>query len=152
MVTEIGVSADRVAVIPNAVPAPPQKRQAAVSNCPVQILFRGNPSRRKGLHDLIAALAMDPLRKPGMAYERGRRRKPSIGTFRESSRAAGLSDRNNLHGLGRSQHNRCSFEFRRYNRAAVLRGRHGDVDTGGDVRWIMHSLYPSRQPQGGDRG
>ena len=92
VVTEIGVSADRVAVIPNAVPAPPQKRQAAASNCPVQILFLGNPSRRKGLHDLIAALAMNPLRSLEwrMSVAGGGN---DIGTFRELSRAAGLSDR-----------------------------------------------------------
>jgi glycosyltransferase involved in cell wall biosynthesis len=92
VVTEIGVSPDRVAVIPNAVPAPPQKRQAAASTPPVQILFLGNPSRRKGLHDLIAALAMNPLRSLEwrMSVAGGGN---DIGTFRELSRAAGLSDR-----------------------------------------------------------
>jgi glycosyltransferase involved in cell wall biosynthesis len=92
LVVEIGVSPDRVAVIPNAVPAPPQKRQAAASNQPVQIVFLGNPSRRKGLHDLIAALAMNPLRSLEwrMSVAGGGN---DIGTFRELSRAAGLSDR-----------------------------------------------------------
>ncbi len=92
VVTEIGVSPDRVAVIPNAVPAPPQKRRAAATNRPVQILFLGNPSRRKGLHDLIAALAMNPLRSLEwrMSVAGGGN---DIGTFRELSRAAGLSDR-----------------------------------------------------------
>jgi glycosyltransferase involved in cell wall biosynthesis len=92
LVTEIGVSPDRVAVIPNAVPAPPQIRRAAASNRPVQILFLGNPSRRKGLHDLIAALAMNPLRSLEwrMSVAGGGN---DIGTFRELSRAAGLSHR-----------------------------------------------------------
>ena len=62
------------------------------SNRPVQILFLGNPSRRKGLHDLIAALAMNPLRSLEwrMSVAGGGN---DIGTFRELSRAAGLSDR-----------------------------------------------------------
>ena len=90
--TEIGVAPDRVAVVPNAVPAPPQKRQVVSRQLPVRILFLGNPSRRKGVHDLIAALAMKPLRslewRITIAGGGG-----DIATFREQARAAGLSDR-----------------------------------------------------------
>jgi glycosyltransferase involved in cell wall biosynthesis len=56
------------------------------------ILFLGNPSRRKGLHDLIAALAIAPLRSlewrlsvAGGGAE--------IETFRDMSRAAAIADR-----------------------------------------------------------
>jgi hypothetical protein len=72
VVTEIGVSPN---VWRYAVPAPPQRRQTAVSDCQPQILFLGNPTRRKGLHDLIAALAMNPSMS-GVAHECTRRRKP----------------------------------------------------------------------------
>lgn len=90
--TLLGVSPDRVTVIPNAVAGPPQRRQRAASEQPVHILFLGNPSRRKGLHDLIAALAMEPLRSLQwrMSVAGGGN---DIGTFRELSRAAGLSGR-----------------------------------------------------------
>jgi glycosyltransferase involved in cell wall biosynthesis len=92
VVTEIGVIPNRVAVMSNAVPAPPQKRQSVASRRPVHILFLGNPSRRKGLHDLIAALAMNPLRSLEwrMSVAGGGN---DIGTFRKLSCAVGLSDR-----------------------------------------------------------
>ena len=58
----------------------------------LQILFLGDLSRRKGLHDLIRALALDPLRSlewhlsvAGGGNE--------IGVFREQAQAAGLSNR-----------------------------------------------------------
>jgi glycosyltransferase involved in cell wall biosynthesis len=89
---EIGVAPDRVAVIPNAVPAPPQKRQPISCQRPVHILFLGNPSRRKGVHDLIAALAMNSLRslewRTTIAGGGG-----DIAMFREQARAAGVIDR-----------------------------------------------------------
>ncbi len=90
--TELGVCADRITVIPNAVPAPVQRRQGAESPRPVQLLFLGNPSRRKGMHDLIAALATEPLR--GMDWRLivaggGN----EIDTFSAKARAAGLDDR-----------------------------------------------------------
>jgi glycosyltransferase involved in cell wall biosynthesis len=67
-VTEVlGVAPGRVFVVPNCVPPPaPSARTlpAAPSGPrPVQILFLGDPSRRKGVHDLLAALA-GPLLSP----------------------------------------------------------------------------------------
>jgi glycosyltransferase involved in cell wall biosynthesis len=89
---ELGVDPGRVTVLPNAVPAAPEKRPMAADPRSVQILFLGNPSRRKGLHDLIAALAMEPLRSlewrlsvAGGGAE--------IDTFRDMSRAAAIADR-----------------------------------------------------------
>ena len=126
---ELGVNADRLSVIPNAVPAPrksgitanalahvsahvsaqvPARVSAHVSTQvatrgPVQILFLGNPSRRKGVHDLIAALAMPPLRDldwrvtvAGGGDE--------VATFREQARASGLSGRADFPGwVGRAE-------------------------------------------------
>jgi glycosyltransferase involved in cell wall biosynthesis len=87
----------RINVVPNAVPAPPQSRCRAGMQRSVQILFSGNPSRRKGLHDLIAALKLEPIRNldwkltvAGGGNE--------TAAFREMARAAGLSDRINFTG------------------------------------------------------
>ena len=95
--TELGVCHDRVAVIPNAVPAPAQKRRAIASDRPVHILFLGNPSRRKGLHDLIAALATDTLRdlEWQMTVAGGGN---EIDTFRKLANSAGLAGRINFTG------------------------------------------------------
>jgi len=92
VVSEIGVDPDRVTVVPNAVPAPQQRRQFVSRQQPVHILFLGNPSRRKGVHDLIAALAMKPLRNLEwrITIAGGG---ADIATFREQASAAGLSDR-----------------------------------------------------------
>ncbi len=90
--TELGVCPNQVVVMPNAVPAPSQKPETAASTRPVHILFLGNPSRRKGLHDLISALATNPLRSLEwrMTVAGGGN---DIGMFRELASVAGLSDR-----------------------------------------------------------
>lgn len=95
--TELGVGPDRVTVLPNAVPAAPQNSAMATDCGNAQILFLGNPSRRKGLHDVIAALAIAPLRSlewrlnvAGGGAE--------IETFRDMSRAAAIADRVNFLG------------------------------------------------------
>jgi len=104
--TELGVCADRISVIPNAVPAPAWKSHVAAgvsADRSVHILFLGNPSRRKGVHDLIAALAEPPLRSmdwhatiAGGGDE--------IAAFREQASAGGLSDRVDFPGwVGRDE-------------------------------------------------
>ena len=112
--TELGVSADRLSVIPNAVPAPRRNSDITANALaqvsahvstrgPVQILFLGNPSRRKGVHDLIAALAEPPLREMDwhMTVAGGG---DEIATFREQAKAAGLSDRVDFTGwVGRAE-------------------------------------------------
>jgi glycosyltransferase involved in cell wall biosynthesis len=90
--TTLGVAADRIAVIPNAVPAPPRRAQAVASQRLLQILFLGDLSRRKGLHDLIRALALDPLRSLQWHLSVAGGGK-EIGVFREQAQAAGLSNR-----------------------------------------------------------
>jgi glycosyltransferase involved in cell wall biosynthesis len=62
VVDTIGVDPAAVTIVPNAVPAPPRQSTRITSTGGTHILFLGNPSRRKGLHDLIAALASKPLR------------------------------------------------------------------------------------------
>jgi glycosyltransferase involved in cell wall biosynthesis len=108
--TELGVSADRLSVVPNAVPAPPHKPYVAAdalaqvsATGSVHILFLGNPSRRKGVHDLIAALAEPPLRDMDwhVTVAGGG---DEIATFRETTHAAGLSERVDFTGwVGRAE-------------------------------------------------
>ena len=112
--TELGVSPDRLSVIPNAVPAPRRNSDITANALaqvsahvstrgPVQILFLGNPSRRKGVHDLIAALAERPLRDMDwhVTVAGGG---DEIATFREQAKAAGLSDRVDFTGwVGRAE-------------------------------------------------
>jgi glycosyltransferase involved in cell wall biosynthesis len=56
----LGVPAERVSVLPNAVPAPAPAPARPAS--PVQILFLGQLSQRKGVHDLINALDRPAMR------------------------------------------------------------------------------------------
>ncbi|MDB5361065.1 MAG: glycosyl transferase, group 1 [Rhodospirillales bacterium] len=56
----LGVPAERVSVLPNAVPEPPSPPARALS--PVHILFLGQLSERKGVHDLINALDQPTMR------------------------------------------------------------------------------------------
>lgn len=90
--TELGVGPDRVTVLPNAVPAAPQNSAMPTDRGNAQILFLGNPSRRKGLHDLIAALAIAPL--PSLEWRLSvAGGGAEIETFRDMSRAAAIADR-----------------------------------------------------------
>jgi glycosyltransferase involved in cell wall biosynthesis len=98
VVETLGVASERVAIVPNAVPAPPQAHRPINSpGYPVHILFLGNPSRRKGLHDLITALAIEPLRGLDwrMSVAGGGN---EIGTFQKMSHEKKLSDRINFTG------------------------------------------------------
>ncbi len=56
--TEIlGVSPDRVMIVANAVPAPRLAKQPRQASEAVRLVFLGDPSRRKGVHDLLDALS-----------------------------------------------------------------------------------------------
>ncbi|MDB5929085.1 MAG: glycosyl transferase, group 1 [Polaromonas sp.] len=54
---ELGVPPERVEIIINGVPEPSQPRRAASEDTPRQVLFLGNLSERKGVSDLLQALA-----------------------------------------------------------------------------------------------
>src|SRR5690606_34505733 len=63
---QLGVPAARIAVLPNSVPDPwlhlvPERRTAR--DRPVTILFLGTLGERKGVPDLLAALARPELRR-----------------------------------------------------------------------------------------
>jgi glycosyltransferase involved in cell wall biosynthesis len=98
----LNVDPRRLSVVPNAVPAAPDRKRSEV-NRTIRILFSGNPSRRKGLHDLIAALNIAPVRDlDWMLTVAGGGSETE--TFREMSRKAGLSDRISFTGwVGRDQ-------------------------------------------------
>ncbi len=66
MLNMLGVSPDRVTVMHNAVPDPgPRTSPERPEGSPVQILFLGRLSDRKGVPELIAALASDKMRRLG---------------------------------------------------------------------------------------
>jgi glycosyltransferase involved in cell wall biosynthesis len=57
MINELGVAPERVEVVINGVPEPTLARRRAASSEPSRILFLGNLSERKGVSDLLQALA-----------------------------------------------------------------------------------------------
>ena len=60
----LGVDPTRVRVLANAVPAPPAMTRDPIPSAePVHILFLGQLSRRKGVHDLLEALDRPALRR-----------------------------------------------------------------------------------------
>jgi glycosyltransferase involved in cell wall biosynthesis len=62
--TLIGVPRDRIDILPNAVPGPAKLKSATTiePQARARIVFLGRLQRRKGVHDLIDALAQDELR------------------------------------------------------------------------------------------
>jgi glycosyltransferase involved in cell wall biosynthesis len=92
--TLIGVPHDRIEIFPNAVPGPVTPRLATmiVGQKEVHVVFLGRLIRRKGVHDLIDALACDELRAlswratlaGGGSDQRG---------FEEQAARAGISQR-----------------------------------------------------------
>jgi glycosyltransferase involved in cell wall biosynthesis len=100
--TELKVDPQRLSVVSNAVPASPPRQRPKTGGA-IKILFSGNPSRRKGLHDLIAALSSSALRdrRWELTVAGGGN---EIGTFREMAQTAGLSDLITFTGwIGRDQ-------------------------------------------------
>jgi glycosyltransferase involved in cell wall biosynthesis len=62
MVNVFGVKPDRTIIIGNAVPNPAQLPSMKSPGGAPHVVFLGNPSRRKGVHDLINAFSIEPLR------------------------------------------------------------------------------------------
>lgn len=61
VIEALGVSPGRVVIVPNGVPPPRVEPPARPESGPVNVLFLGDPSRRKGVHDLLAAFARPEL-------------------------------------------------------------------------------------------
>ncbi len=61
LVTELGVSAGRIAIVPNGVPSPALGRRVRPDR-PPELLFLGRLGARKGVPELIEALAAPALR------------------------------------------------------------------------------------------
>lgn len=96
----LGVASDAVVVVANCVPAPRRVRTARATGAPVQILFLGDPSRRKGVHDLVAALADARLSGDGVPPWRAviAGGGAEVDGFRAEVEARGLADRVTLPG------------------------------------------------------
>ena len=58
VIDELRVAANRVEIVTNGVPEPVEKRRKVVPNAVQRILFLGNLSERKGISDLLQALAL----------------------------------------------------------------------------------------------
>ena len=67
-VGRFGLDPQRVLVVPNAVPRPVGHRAAGQGSGPVRILFLGDPSRRKGVPDLLQALERLRRLEPGLDW------------------------------------------------------------------------------------
>lgn len=67
VINELGVPGGRVEVLNNGVPEPVEPRERSAAQAPRQVLFVGNLSERKGVTDLLRALARPCLR--GTALE-----------------------------------------------------------------------------------
>lgn len=63
VIEELKVAADRVEILNNGVPEPTQPRDKAPAGCARRVLFVGNLSERKGVSDLLRALAHPCLRE-----------------------------------------------------------------------------------------
>jgi glycosyltransferase involved in cell wall biosynthesis len=62
VVEELGVPGGRVEILNNGVPEPAQPRERAAEGAPRRVLFLGNLSERKGVSDLLQALARPSVR------------------------------------------------------------------------------------------
>ena len=93
MLSDLRLEPKRVTIIPNAVPAPPAATPETTPDANgVRILFLGNLSRRKGVHDLVDALASARLaRLPWRATLAGGGHE--LETFREQATRTGVADK-----------------------------------------------------------
>ena len=100
------MSPSAVVVVANCVPAPTVETSTRTDGGPVQFLFLGDPSRRKGVHDLLAAFSQASLSGEGVPPWRAviAGGGAEVEGFREEVEARGLEDRVSLPGwVGRDQ-------------------------------------------------
>jgi len=92
---ELGVAAGRIAIVPNGVPAPATGTRVARAGAP-ELLFLGRLGARKGVPELIAALAMPAVQ--ARAWHATIAGDGDASAFRAAVRAHGLSGRVDLPG------------------------------------------------------
>ena len=95
---ELQVPASRIEVVINGVPEPAQRAPAprAVSRDPLRLLFVGNLSARKGVPELLRALALAPL--ASMPLRLTLAGGGDLAGFRALAQALGLGDRVHFEG------------------------------------------------------
>ena len=96
VIEELYVPAQRVEIIINGVPRPTLPRQAPADGAPRRVLFLGNLSERKGVSDLLNALALpdfDASRLQVMLAGGG-----DIAGYQAKAAALGLADRVTFEG------------------------------------------------------
>lgn len=96
VVTGLGVDPDRVVVLHNAVPDPGPPRARTGDPAPVRLLFLGHLSARKGVPELLEALATPALR--GRDWHLDLAGGGEVERFRAEAARLGLGDRCRFHG------------------------------------------------------
>lgn len=92
LVDDLGVKPDRVDVLANGVPTPPYRRRDHLADrTAIHLLFLGNLLERKGVTDLIEALAELPTDLPRwhISFAGG----GDLSRYRDAVRVAGINDR-----------------------------------------------------------
>ena len=92
----LGVSRDRLSVLHNAVPDPGPPDPSPRASGPVRLLFLGRLSERKGVPELLAALAGAPMRD--LDWRAVLAGDGPVDRFREQAAAAGIGDRVDMPG------------------------------------------------------
>jgi glycosyltransferase involved in cell wall biosynthesis len=92
----LGVALGRVVRLPNAVPDPGPPPPRAAGSGPVRLLFLGHLDDRKGVPELLGALARPALRRRGWHLDLAGG--GEVARFRTEARELGLADRATFHG------------------------------------------------------
>ncbi len=92
VVGQVGVPAERVTMLPNAVPDP-GPRPGRPADAPCRILFLGRLGARKGVPELIAALAELQAGRPGAHWHAVLAGDGDAAGYRRDAAAAGLAGR-----------------------------------------------------------
>jgi glycosyltransferase involved in cell wall biosynthesis len=91
VIEELGVDAGKVVILYNGVPRAAFSRQSRPSGCQLRILFLGNLMERKGVSDLLEALARQPL--SGMDWRATLAGGGAIESYRRKAESLGLLSR-----------------------------------------------------------